>query len=364
MREEKYYLSLFLVLILITSSCFTVCVSSKESTNFTNFKNNSDDFYFVQITDTHLIYEKNDDGCSKRRFTAVLDQVTSFENKPKFIVITGDLVEFGGSDPLGAKNYETFVSCLYEKDGELYADSGLTIPVYTTPGNHDYIWETNLVNYHNYVDKKHESVDDRYKLSVGDISLFFMDSGPNYILEPWDWADVKGAGLFDEDIDWLENQFNSLTTKYNIVLMHHPAVNSRNNLGEMTNVIARNRERFVDLCVEYDIDFVLAGHTHNSVIYDSSENKNYNNFPLNCNDYPTLFVQTDDCKQGVHYRNISFIDGDLFIEKTKEIKTKLKPKNKERDYPIITKFFEKNSMSNSVISILLKLVNANLNLKF
>ncbi|RLF34134.1 MAG: hypothetical protein DRM98_01170, partial [Thermoplasmata archaeon] len=39
-------------------------------------------------------------------------------------------------------------------------------------------------------------------------------------------------------------------------------------------------------------------------------------------EYSTLFVQTDDCKEGVHYRNITVVDDDIWLEKCEEIKIK------------------------------------------
>jgi len=32
-----------------------------------------------------------------------------------------------------------------------------------------------------------------------------------------------------------------------------------------------------------------------------------------------LFVQSDDCKEGVHYRNISIVGNDIWIEQSQEI---------------------------------------------
>ena len=237
-------LILFFIFFLITMNITVIAYENQKIINTNECDN--DNFYFVHITDTHLLNKINDtQEITKKRFIRVLNEINSFKDKPAFVVITGDLVEFGGSDYFGALNYQTFINCLFEKNNYLYADPSFTIPVYTTPGNHDYIWETSLKNYHDYVDKKHESVNDRYTISYMDTTLFFMDSGPNYILEPWDWADVKGAGLYKDDINWLESQLLSCSSKNKIVLMHHPAVNYRNDKGEMTNVIARNREEFI-----------------------------------------------------------------------------------------------------------------------
>lgn len=285
-----------------------------ESTFQANSREESDNFYFVHLTDTHIINKLFDpDESTKNRLKTVIETVTSFDEKPAFIVITGDLVEWGGFGLSGVLNCQAFVECFYEKDDYLYADAEFSIPVYTTPGNHDYINDKNLENYHTYIDKNHIVEEDRYIIAYGDVSLFFMDSGPIYVDDPFDWVDVMGDGLYDDDIEWLEDVLSSCTSQHKIILMHHPAINDRNIGGEMYDVLARNREEFVSLCEFYEVDLVLAGHTHRSVIFDRYENKSYVP-PLNCNVNPPFFVQSDDCKQGIYFRNISYDGYGLWIE--------------------------------------------------
>lgn len=281
----------------------------------------SDDFYFVHLTDTHVRHKSFDrNQVTTKIFKSVIEHVTSFNEKPAFIVITGDLVEWGGSGVSGALNCQTFVSCLYEKNDQLYANADYSVPVYTTPGNHDYCFNRNLKNYHKFIDKNHIDDNDRYVVTYGDVSLFFMDSGPNYYSDPTDWLDILGDGLYDCDIEWLDDALSSCSSQHKIVLMHHPAVNKRNEKGEMVNVIARNREEFVELCETYDVDLVLTGHTHHAVVYDADENwTKYENLPLNCSQNPTLYVQSDDCKEGCHYRNITIIGEDIWLEESEEI---------------------------------------------
>ena len=282
-------------------------------------RDNNDDFYFVQITDTHVMHKLFDpDGISTNIFKTVIETVTSLSEKPAFVVITGDLVEWGGSRWSGALNYQAFLDYLCEEDGQLYADEEHSIPVYTIPGNHDYRWDTTLTNYYLYVDKIHNADDARYVTNYQDVSLFFLDSGHDYILEPWDWMRVLGSGLYDDDISWLENALNDCDSQHKIVLMHHPAVNYRDKYGKMTDVIARNREVFLGLCEDYDVDLVLVGHTHHAVVFDSEENV-YDELPLNCSLYPTLYVQSDDCKDGCHYRNISIVGSDIWLDESTEI---------------------------------------------
>jgi len=291
----------------------------------------SDDFYFVQITDTHVLHESFDKNeNSKGRFRCVLENATSFKRKPAFIVVTGDLCGWGGSGKTGVLNCQAFVSCLYEKNNRLYATSDYSIPVYTIPGNHDYFPKKNLKNYHKYIDKNHVDEDDRYVVEYGEVSLFFMDSGSNYLMDPLEWDLVKGSGVYDDDIEWLEKELSNCKTEHKIVLMHHPAVNVRDKSGEMKSVIARNREKFVEICEQYKVDLVLCGHTHTSRVFDAEENRYDNEYPIDCSKYPTLYVQSDDCKEGVHYRNISVIDDDIWLEENQEINFSCESHNRDK----------------------------------
>ncbi|MCX6667119.1 MAG: metallophosphoesterase [Euryarchaeota archaeon] len=316
--KKLQIVSFFLFFVLLSSS---LVVGGLTEKSFVYRENNelvsknvvygNDDFYFVHITDTHVmnkVFDHNE--FSKKRFRSVLDRACSFENKPAFIVITGDLTQWGGSGISGALNCQAFTSCLYKKDDQFYADANYSIPVYTTPGNHEYNFNRNLRNYYKIIDK-----DNRYVVNYSDVSLFFINSGPNYYLQPGGWFDnIKGGSLYNCDIDWLEDALNNCNSNHKIVLMHHPAVNFRDEHGRMNDVIAHNRARFVELCEDHDVDIVLAGHTHYSRIFDGDENFYYDNTSLNCSLYPTLFVQTDDCKDGVHYRNVSVIGNDIWID--------------------------------------------------
>ena len=163
----------FLVVIGLISSAIVVAEINHDSSTMivvTNFANMNDDFYFVQLTDTHvknILFDITEE--SKGRLDAVIEKILSFENPPAFIVITGDLTEWG-SEPLGHLNCQTFVDCFYKNSDQLYADSELTIPVYTTPGNHDYMYARNLDNYYNYIKNANH-----YTINYNDMSLFFRE---------------------------------------------------------------------------------------------------------------------------------------------------------------------------------------------
>ena len=201
MREIKF-LTLFIFITLVFSTVivagFNHKISNAEIKTFDERLN--DDFYFVHLTDTHIrhkIFDRNEDTSS--RLKTVVETVVSFENKPAFIVITGDLTEWAAGIT-GALNSITFTKCFFEKDEQFYADEEFTIPVYTTPGNHDYVLHRNLRNYHRFIDKKHVTDEDRYIVTHEDVSLFFMDSGPNYYSDLSILFEWHGEGLYDCDI--------------------------------------------------------------------------------------------------------------------------------------------------------------------
>jgi len=325
MKKFNFQLIIIIFLILFLCNNFAV-VGFNKIVEDKLFHQNNDDFYFVHLTDTHIRHRLfNINENTKARLSTVIDCIISFEKKPAFIVITGDLTEWGGSGVTGALNCIAFADCFYEMDGQLYADEDLLIPVYTTPGNHDYSYNRNLKNYHKFIDKNHIDEKDRYIITQGNVSLFFMDSGPNYFLNPFTWFDICGKGLCNCDIEWLKESLNN-SSKKKIVLMHHPAVNKRNKWGLVGGVLIKNRQNFIDLCEEYDAELVLAGHTHHAVVYDKDVNL-FEDFPLNCSLYSTLYVQSDDCKQGIHYRNISIIGDDIWVEESVELELEILEKN-------------------------------------
>jgi predicted MPP superfamily phosphohydrolase len=289
----------------------------------------SDDFYFVHLTDTHVMHKIFDSPKEyKNKLNSVLNYFTSIDDKPAFFVITGDLVSIGGGI-IGALNYKTFLECFYKKDGQLYADDNNTIPVYTIPGNHDYLLNLNLFNYHLFIDNKHtiryntmellenRTLNDRYVIHHENLSLFFMDSGHGYLIKPWEITKFKGAGLsYWFDIEWLEREIRKDDSKHKIVLMHYPAINWCD-----YDKLARNADVFINLCEGYNIDLVLAGHTHASRVFDKDQNFYENDIlPLNCSQYPPLYVQTEACKEGSFYRCITISGNDVWLNPTEQVK--------------------------------------------
>ena len=219
MKKFNFQFIIIILLILFLCNTFVVVGSNGFAEEKTYLQNNND-FYFVHLTDTHIKHKLYDiKENTKVRLLTVIEHVISFEKKPAFIVITGDLTEWGGGGVTGALNCIAFANCFYEKDRQLYADENFSIPVYTTPGNHDYCFNRNLKNYHRFIDKNHVDEKDRYIVTHGNVSLFFMDSGPNYYSNIFILFEWHGMGLCNCDIKWLDEKLSLCDSTFKIVLM-------------------------------------------------------------------------------------------------------------------------------------------------
>ena len=291
MKNKFFIILVFLLLVNLILPTINAINLTETGANYT--------FSFVHITDPHILCQSNNSNNSrKNELKSVLDYVISFEPKPSFIVLTGDLVAVG-SGLAGALNYKEFLSCFYEKNNQIFASSDYTIPVYTCPGNHDYRYKKTIDNYHKYISNK-----DKYVLIYGNLCLIFLDSGYDVTLDPM----PLGSGLSDSDILWLEEKLTQYSNYDKIILLHHPIFNWGNN-----GVISQNRLKFVELCDTFNVEFVLSGHTHSDEIMN--KNKNYGFVcPINCDEYDTLYVQTESTFQYLGYRNISIKNGEIWIE--------------------------------------------------
>jgi 3',5'-cyclic AMP phosphodiesterase CpdA len=129
-----------------------------------NKNQGSSDFYFIQISDTHVVHKLYDHNETRKHWLiSLLENISSFDTSPAFVVITGDLVEWGEGF-FGALNYYAFMDCFYKNTAQFYADKNCSIPVYFTPGNHDYYPNRHLYNYHFFVARTHINDNDCYEI--------------------------------------------------------------------------------------------------------------------------------------------------------------------------------------------------------
>jgi 3',5'-cyclic AMP phosphodiesterase CpdA len=177
-------------------------------------------------------------------------------------------------------------------------------PVFTTPGNHEryenrllflYVPFKDLTGYHRFLNPLND-----FSITFGNVTFIFLDSGYEYNrweIQPKIWSPTpESSGLTSTQMYLLENAWG--TAQHNqIIVMHHPAVNDKNDtgVGSLPNdlpsgndeCIAFNRGAFITYCSIHNVSLVLTGHSHENHVFTAlgKETENPAAWPL--------FVQTD-----------------------------------------------------------------------
>ena len=200
-------------------------------------------FTFVQMSDPQLGFMDRSAGYvqSDSLFKAAVDAVNALS--PELIIMTGDLVN-APDDAVQDSLY-----CL--RVAELKA------PVYTIPGNHDYMGFTREKQAE-YIAKRGY---DHFSFKEHDCAFIGMDT--NCIKDG-----VKDAE--DEQWAWLEKELAAAQNcKYTFVFVHCPVIReSMEEREDNSNFNMEQRRRYVDLFKKYGVDVVFAGHTHQE--YDAT----------------------------------------------------------------------------------------------
>ena len=311
-----------------------------------NVDEDSQTFSFIHMTDPHIgsswvLGHKWYEELSYPRFTDGLYEISRLEERPDFILMGGDLVEYAESRWL--KDYQSMIDSFTAQT---------SIPVYAVPGNHDrYMWvtgnalcglsdgfncEDGLAEYKKQINIPGQGLDESNYLNQGNpldyqfthkgIQFIGLDSGADYMpdYEIKDLATaisgdkgIEGDGLTNEQVLSL-GQFDFDVPK--IVFMHHPVFTGAYDICSdsacLQNALedasfANNHEEFVTWGENSNLQLVLAGHTHRDEIYDIN-NKKYPNISSASGIYP-LFIQTQsathDGSIGHGYRLVDVENG-------------------------------------------------------
>lgn len=290
-------------------------------------------FTFVHLTDPHI--GADDMVESIEKFTDTLQSVKT--HNPSFILNTGDIVDYDNPNL-----FKAYLGLIKNFD----------IPIYHTSGNHDQrnrvAYPTDLTNYYLHIGNEQVKQEGVTPLHDGHLDYFFnmygyrfigLDSGRDY--DPWPVHDgsPEGSGIDDKQMERL-NESDIRTYPKKIIFMHHPVINGMNDSSqfgwEVENkctdyggndaCIVSHRCKFIEYCLENNVDLVLTGHTH-----EDYENTSFNDAKT----HKTEFIQTRSATKDA--------DGRLFILVEKEglsdldngiIPEKLKQEYKNRNIPL------------------------------
>lgn len=238
----------------------SVYVFKKESEN--------QPFYFLHITDLHITKSNARDVWGK-----ALEQINAMDPLPAFVIITGDIMDTGGKDgfglfidPWSSSNKPKLVGSKITFDGDGgWSISSTNIPVYICPGNHDsYTIEmkpnTDFSLYENTLADSyyHKS----FSIEDKKIEIFSLNSGTAV-----DYPDItpKGDGLkntYGNEVTRFPTDLAASAADIRIILTHNPF-----NYGNNADMIFINeREMFLDVCNQFNVDLLCCGHTHEGEI--------------------------------------------------------------------------------------------------
>lgn len=281
-------------------------------------------FSFVHITDLHVSDATSYvNGCDLNGVMAqcYLKVLANLNPKPAFVLATGDISNEGNSGPYGM--YPTLTQFLFPGlvlnpgINAYFIDSAHTIPIYFTPGNHDYrtgnlppLSTVALTYYSEYI-----APDTDYVLTINNAIIICMRSGYDDNRPIWvdtDPLNPEGSGLTDLQCNWLRSVLSAgdNKNKRKIIVMHHPPVDVAGTnsdgtpyTGTITDVgdgsLLNNRITFLNICDSNHVDVVLAGHQHQNVVASRAGNVVDENWPDS-----TRYVQTGAAENG-SYRIIT-----------------------------------------------------------
>lgn len=248
-------------------------------------------YTIVQLTDIHI--GKYVDPVNKKKELTRLITYANENIHPDFFIVSGDSVDW--------YNVRCRRNVFLDLREALLTS---TVPVFIVPGNHErygnpvlllYYPFTNLTSYHRFLNPL-----DDYSFHYGGMNFVFLDSGYDYsrweIKLPQIWNTTpESSGLTNTQMFLLETLWGD-SQLHQIITMHHPAVYDKNDSGPRAvpnnltsgndQCIAFNRGAFISYCISKNVCLALAGHTHESHVFNSEGKE-----PSNSSAWP-LFVQT------------------------------------------------------------------------
>ena len=181
-------------------------------------------FRFVHITDTHLTASANVEPIKQ-----LVSEVNIMDPKPAFVIDTGDITEAGRP--------EEFASFLG-------ATTGLSVPFYSTTGNHDVRWSPlGKEAFQSAFKKLYQSFDHN--------GFHFLLLDSTVLLEHW--------GHFDDaQLKWLEGDLKKMKKDTPVLVFFHHWVGRE-------NPVVDNEDSLLRVLAPYNVVAMFVGHGHSDL---------------------------------------------------------------------------------------------------
>ncbi len=190
------------------------------------------DFYFVQITDSHLGYKNHTEIANN-----IVESINNLPFHIGFVVHTGDIFQNNLHDPAAVNDF-------YEMKGNLNP------PLYVLPGNHDLL------------PKDYDSLVTKYQNQIGPLNqIKYYDSVYLVLFYSIPFADTLLPDL-ETQKQWIEHSLSQLKNKQVLLFHHQPSVPDfyLNKLHESWPEAMRLY--WIYLVNKNQVEAVIAGHFH------------------------------------------------------------------------------------------------------
>ncbi len=201
-------------------------------------------FFFIQLSDTQFGMYAKDENFAQETANFQFAVATIKRLKPKFVVITGDLVNKPG-DATQIAEYLRICSTIDP-----------SVKVYHVAGNHDVGNEPTKESLDAY---RHSIGRDYYSFQEGDLVGIVLNS--QLIQHP-----EKVPSEFDAQETWLRSELaraRESGAKHIVVFQHQPwFIESPDEADQYFNIPAERRAGYLALLREFGVRQVFAGHYH------------------------------------------------------------------------------------------------------
>ena len=193
---------------------------------------------FLHISDTHLCFAQQTPSiCSSPdRVEQIYAAAATLDQRPAFVLITGDFVHEGDASAYAAAL--EFTRSMEHRYG---------LPTLVALGNHD----RHAAFYDGYCGAPAHTGSYYYKHRVSGLRLLVLDSA----------VDDQVPGRLDtEQLQWLEEQLSKECSVPTVVALHHPPCGTTVYATNGNNL--QQPQMFQSILERYPVKAVLAGHKH------------------------------------------------------------------------------------------------------
>lgn len=228
------------------------------------------------------LYLLGDIGYYNKNLKRILKSIKENIDNDDVIIVLGD-----NFYPIGIKDENDIQ---IDKFKELF--SIFKNKIYLILGNHDYILKPSAqINNKNWIMPNWY-----YRVDINEYSLYFLDTIQLYPSEHVDGQRVKDTHnkpllkIFEQQLNWLENELISSNKKHKLVFGHYPIITN----GVYYYDFHKLYNRLIPLFEKYNVKAYFSGHEHNNQYINRRIGKyDFNQFICGS----TAEVRNDDKKE-------------------------------------------------------------------